>query len=113
MAIEVVNLEEGHPFAHEAVKRLEFHLRMAKGRNVKLLKLIHGYGSTGPGGKIKRAVHLQLKIRKERGEIKDYIPGEKLTIFEPETRKLLNSYPELSKDSDFVRNNMGITIVVL
>ena len=112
MAIETINLEEGHPFAHEAVKRLDFHLRMAGSRHAKLLKLIHGYGSSGPGGKIKRAVHLQLQIRMDRGEIRTFIPGEKLSIFEPDTRKLIQEYPELSEDRDFQRGNLGVTIVV-
>ncbi len=43
---------------------------------VKVLKLIHGYDSTGRGGKIRIGIRNELATMQRRGLIKDYIPGE-------------------------------------
>ena len=47
-----VNLELGRPTADEALRRLEAELEAARHMNTPLLKLIHGYGSSGKGGRI-------------------------------------------------------------
>ena len=45
-----LNLELGRPTADEALRRLEAELEAARHMNTPLLKLIHGYGSSGKGG---------------------------------------------------------------
>ena len=42
-----LNLELGRPTADEALRRLEAELEAARHMNTPLLKLIHGYGSSG------------------------------------------------------------------
>ena len=49
----------------------------------------------------------------KRGKIRFFVPGERLTIFEEETRKLLQLCPDFRKDHDINRHNNGITVVVL
>ena len=52
MECQVVNLEAGMPTVDVARTHLNMALRSAKANRVKVLKLIHGYGSSGRGGAI-------------------------------------------------------------
>lgn len=85
----------------------------AKRLGAKAIKVIHGYGSTGKGGKLKKGVLEYLEQQKNKGFIKNFVPGDDWAIFNPTARAILDSYAELSKDSDLNRNNPGITIVLL
>lgn len=48
--IRLINLEDEKPTVKQAMDRLELELRLAKKQNVCVLKIIHGFGSTGNGG---------------------------------------------------------------
>ena len=108
-----LNLELGRPTADEALRRLEAELEAARHMNTPLLKLIHGYGSSGKGGRIRVEARACLARMKERGELRDVIPGEEFTIFEPRTLAAFQRCPDLRKDPDLERHNNGITVVVL
>ena len=71
-----VNLELGRPTADEALRRLEAELEAARHMNTPLLKLIHGYGSSGKGGKIRIAARERLDFLMRKREIRGYICGE-------------------------------------
>ena len=45
--IRLINLEDEKPTVKQAMDRLELELRLAKKQNVCVLKIIHGFGSTG------------------------------------------------------------------
>ena len=64
----VVNLEAGMPTVATAQSLLSQSLRTAKANGTRLVKLIHGYGSTGKGGAIRGAVRRELADRKRRGQ---------------------------------------------
>ena len=51
-------------------------LRSAKANRVKVLKLIHGYGSSGRGGAIRADVLAQLARKKRAGQIQEFVRGE-------------------------------------
>ena len=108
-----VNLELGMPTADQAVKRLTYEIYNSKRMKVKILKIIHGYGSSGIGGKIRIRSREYLKRMIVRGEIHGYIPGEEFTIFNEETRQAFIICPELRKDKDLERHNNGVTFIVL
>ena len=97
----------------EARIRLEQALRTAKARRVPVLKIIHGYGSGGKGGAIRQDARQLLEAKKRSGEIRGFVGGEDFSPFSAEARKILDLFPELSKDHDFSRGNDGITIVLL
>lgn len=101
------------PTVAQALSRLQLELRLAKRQGVCVLKIIHGFGSTGRGGKIRIAVRKELEAMQKRGHIAFFVPGEKLTIFEEDTRRLLQLCPAFRKDHDIDRYNNGITAVVL
>lgn len=111
--VRELNLELGHPSVDEALRRLDCELAAAGMLRTKVFKLIHGYGSSGTGGKIRTACRRQLQLYKEQSRIADFIPGEQFTIFNESTRRAFILCPALRSDRDLERENRGITFVIL
>lgn len=109
----VVNLEAGMPTVTTAKSLLSQAVRTAGANGTHLLKLIHGYGSSGKGGAIRSAARRELAEYKRMGQIKAFIPGEDFSPFNEDARSALSRWPELAKDRDYSRQNHGITIVVV
>ena len=101
------------PEVPEALQRLDRELALAHQSRVTLLKLIHGYGSTGAGGDICIAVQKRLVEMVRSGQIRGCIFGENWSKSEEATWKLLQSNNELKTDPDLGRGNRGITIVII
>lgn len=112
-SIRVINVEEDLPSLDEARRRLQEELRRARREKVKVLKVIHGYGSTGKGGALNIGLRKSFKMRKKEGLIRDFIPGEDFSIFNQATMDLLQAVPELRGDSDLNVTNEGVTFVIL
>ena len=112
-AVYTVNLEDGLPLCHEAIARLKYELEAATERGVGVMKLIHGFGSSGSGGRLRVAIRRHLDGCKLNGFIEDYIEGEKFDIFDARTQKALQKHPALSRDRDLQRHNNGITLVLV
>ena len=108
-----VNIKEGMPVVADAIKRVTYNLKSAGPMGVSAIKLIHGYGSTGKGGGIRTETRKYLEKLKSRREIKDFIIGEKFSIFDENTRNAFAVCDDLRRDSDLERHNNGITIVIL
>lgn len=113
MSCTIINLEYGMPSVERARVRLEEGLRSAKAQRVHTVKIIHGYGSSGKGGAIKRDVQSVLAQKKRCGAIKHFVSGENFSPFDSSARAILDKHPELTRDSDYSRGNDGITIVLL
>jgi hypothetical protein len=111
--LRTLNLEEGLPYVKDALQILEQEFIHAKNAKIKALKLIHGYGSTGVGGKIRKAVLNLLTEKKIKNQITDFVPGDQWSIFNATTRGLIDTCPEVSKDKDLEKCNIGMTIVIL
>ncbi|GHU50988.1 hypothetical protein FACS1894127_6940 [Clostridia bacterium] len=107
------NIKDDMPTVDIALKRLEMLLDR-NGKKPGIIKIIHGYGSTGSGGKIRAAIRNKLKIKKTAGKIKDYIPGEEFSMFHPGTQNALALYhKELTRDRDYNQSNQGITLIII
>ncbi len=111
--MKTVNLKAGMPLVQEALQHLDRELALARQEKAKLLKLVHGYGSTGTGGDMRIAVQKRLLEMAQNGQIRGCIFGENWSKSDDATWKLLQSRPELKNDSDLGRRNRGITIVLL
>lgn len=101
------------PPVHEALQRLDRELALARQEKTTLLKLIHGYGSTGAGGDIRIAVQKRLLEMVRSGQIHACIFGEDWSKSDDQAWRLLQSHPILKSDSDLGRRNRGVTIVLL
>ena len=108
-----LNLEEGMPLVEEALDRMNIGLQEMRVSRVKAVKLIHGYGSTGRGGKICSGVRQELAAMKRKGFIREFIPGEHFGPLDAVSRKLAEQEKGITRDPDYGRMNHGITIVVL
>jgi len=108
-----VNIKLDMPTATDAVKRVTYNIRNGKALGFTAIKIIHGYGSTGKGGKIRTETRRYLQQQKETRQIKDFIIGEDFSIFNEATRRAFLICDELRRDSDLDRSNNGITIVIL
>jgi len=111
--VRVVNLEEGFPNRDQAYQKLEAALARARKDGVAVLKVIHGYGSTGPGGVLRFAIRGFLRQRKEKGDIVAFVNGESWSSFDERSKALLMKAPDLLLDKDLGRANKGITLVLL
>lgn len=110
--LRTVNLELGMPQVSAALQRLNGELYTSKRMRIAVTKLIHGYGSSGAGGKIRLAVRRELASKKGKGEITDFIPGEEFSIFNESTRRAMSKCDALRQDRDLDRYNNGVTFVV-
>ena len=108
-----VNLELGMPTVDQALVRLTMELQTTRRLRVRVLKVIHGYGSSGKGGKIRTALRRQLQAMAQRGEIRGFIPGESFSIFDETTRQAFALCGELRQDRDLDRYNNGVTFILL
>lgn len=108
-----VNLERGMPRVDAAIRQLTFEVRHSRSLGCTALKIIHGYGSSGAGGRIRVEARAYLARLKDRGEIADYIPGEAFSIFHEATLAAFRRCGALRRDPDLERHNNGVTIVVL
>jgi hypothetical protein len=113
LLIKTVNLKSDMPSVREAVERLEREIALARQGKVALLKIVHGYGSTGAGGDIRIAVQRRLHELVEGGQIRGCIFGENWSKSDDATWRLLQNESGLKSDPDLGRRNQGITIVLL
>lgn len=111
--ISVVKLKDDNPTVEEAMQRLEGELATARKKSIKVIKVIHGYGSTGTGGSIKTALLIRLRKLKEESHIKTFVTGEAHNAFAGSRNYLLNKYPELKETWVGDRGNPGITFIEL
>lgn len=111
--IRELNLELGRPTADEALRRLTAELDACRHMKRPVLKIIHGYGSSGKGGKIRAACRKYLREAQERGEIAMWLPGERFSIFEEEARQMVQRCEALRQDPDREQYNNGVTFILL
>lgn len=113
MGCYIINLEAGMPTVQTARTRLINGLQTARMTGSKTVKIIHGYGSSGKGGAIKRDTHIFLAEKQLSGAIKGYVKGEDFSPFSETSRRITTAAPDLKRDRDYDRGNDGITIVLL
>jgi hypothetical protein len=101
------------PKVNEALQRMDRELALARQTKLAILKLVHGYGSTGTGGDIRIAVQKRLFEMAQSGQICGCIFGENWSKSDEATWKLLQSSNDLKNDPDLGRGNRGITIVII
>ena len=110
--MRTINLEAGMPSSQDAMNTLNNRIYAERATGARCVKIIHGYGSTGRGGIIRKECRRKLLEYKVRHVIKQICPGEKFGPFSEEGRSLSAACPEVRKDIDWGRDNPGITIVM-
>ena len=112
-AIRTFNVETGLPALDEARRLVMAQIKQAKREGARVLKVIHGYGSSGKGGALCVGLRKSFGLRKKEGVIKEFIAGEDFSIFNDPVLALLEAVPEMRGDPDLNSTNEGVTIVWL
>jgi hypothetical protein len=112
-AIRTFNVEAGLPVLDEARRLVIEEIKRAKRDGVRVLKVIHGYGSTGKGGALCHGLRKSFRLRKKEGVIKEFIAGEDFSIFNDDVLALLEAVPEVRGDPELNASNEGITVLWL
>ena len=108
-----INLETGLPSIDEARRLLLAEMEAARKAGIRVLKVVHGWGSSGQGGKLGPAIRKSLRLRIKEGKAASLVPGERFSSDTLEGRALLERHPALRHDRDLNRANPGITMVEL
>src|SRR5512140_1430821 len=103
MALRSINLEAGSPSLDEARRRLLSATEAARQEGVPVLKVIHGWGSSGAGGILCAGIRRSLRLRLKEGRALTVIPGERFSSDAVDARELLQRHPWLRADRDFNR----------
>lgn len=111
--VVTINLKMGQPDLDTARRRLLDEMARARKRRVRVLKIIHGWGSSGKGGTLAVGIRRSLRLRVKEGRALIVVAGECFSSDSTEGRELLRKYPGLRRDRDYNRMNPGITIVEL
>ena len=111
--IKVADIKSDMPTAEQALRRVTAVLAAARATGAAAVKIIHGWGSTGAGGRIRTEARRYLNEQCRKGKVRAVISGEDFSIFNEATLRAFALCPELRRDSDLERHNNGVTIVVL
>ncbi len=110
----LLNIKRDNPSAEEALEHLTNALRRASQLGIKAIILIHGYGSSGEGGKIKWVVHHALDNNLFSDRVDEYFFGEQVSYGSPGYRELLKRRPSLKSHlQHFKEGNAGMTVLLL
>uniref|UniRef100_B1XUY1 Smr protein/MutS2 n=1 Tax=Polynucleobacter necessarius subsp. necessarius (strain STIR1) TaxID=452638 RepID=B1XUY1_POLNS len=94
------NIKQDGPYVEEALERLTDYLRKSCEIGIKAIVLIHGYGSSGEGGRIKWAI--------------EYYFGEQVAFGSGSCHDLLKRRPGLKRYlKRFKEGNAGMTVLLL
>lgn len=100
-----------NPTVATSVLRLENFIKIARSK-YPIIKIIHGYGSSGKGGAIRTAVRHKLEEYLDSRMIQAFIPGEAFTSLMGYADLIFRYKNELKGDVDYNRGNDGITFVM-
>jgi hypothetical protein len=105
-----INLESNMPTVDAALQRLRNEIQSCRGMGCKAMVVIHGYGSSGTGGKIRPAVLKMLGDPSMRGLVKAFAPGEQWHLRKREFLAICGTLEEYQREID---DNFGVTVVIL
>ncbi len=110
----VIDLEAGMPAVEDALERLDGLLRKTQEAGIRMVKVIHGYGSSGKGGLIRLAFLEGLQSHRWADRIRDYLPGESLKAGSEALRGLSRHHQQLIKSlKGGSQGNPGMTILIM
>lgn len=110
LKVREVNLERGMPTVEAALRTMVDQLGTCKRTGYRAVILVHGYGSSGVGGKIKAAVLAALREPRLAGLVREVCPGES---WADRKKALLSVCPQLRDFEARIDGNPGVTVVLL
>ena len=109
-----INLEIGGPTCEEALDTLMHHIRAAAEVQIRVLIVIHGYGSSGRGGGIRRTVREALENNFFSDRVDEYYHGEDLVHRSELYQALIKRRPTLKQHlKQLKEGNAGMTLLIM
>ncbi len=108
-----VNLEAGKPDVAQALAHLDIKIAEFRQQGVALIKVIHGWGSSGSGGRIKAALPAHLAHLRRRRIIRGFVAGDQFAVSTRQGARLISKFPALKESISSTRKNPGITFIEL
>ncbi len=107
----ILTIDVAHPPRHPDVVELQLTEAWSKVRNsstLRILKIIHGHGSTGKGGSTKDVV--RNWAFRTRARVKAIIEGENYSVYDADTQEMRSEVGTFG-DLDLENGNPGITVI--
>ncbi len=111
--INIVNIKDANPNVGYAMYLLEQAISDTKKLGFKVLVVIHGYGSHGIGGDIKKSAMQLLKKFKKEGTIRTFVKGEEWGDTNKDKQLINAECPETIVNSQIGNLNSGVTVVLV
>jgi hypothetical protein len=111
--VPTINVKVGMPTVAAALQHLQNGLQTQRMVGARVVRVVHGWGSTGHGGAIGQAVRRELAALRERGSVRSFVAGEDYSELDEAGRGLLERHTALRSTLGADRLNRGITIVEL
>jgi hypothetical protein len=112
--IQTINLEMNMPSSDEALERFHIQIEKLRSKGLRVVKVIHGHGSSGKGGIIRHAFRNAMEYGLWREYVLDVYYGEILSPKSSSFQELTKTYPAIKKSiTKDIYNNPGITLLVL
>ena len=111
LASPVLTLDVAHPPRHPDVVEqdlLDAWQKVRSSPHLFVLKIVHGYGSSGTGGRTRETV--RNWAFRQRSRFIAVIPGEEYDLFHEDTARLRKEIGAFS-DADMDSPNPGITVI--
>lgn len=109
--IRTVSVKDAMPTVEEGLARLEAELARAKASGATVVRVIHGYGSSGKGGALRDACRAFLAREARAGRIRSFVPGDDYSRATVAGRNLMGKWPDLKAAERTDSGNPGITMV--
>ena len=109
-----LNIKQDGPYVDEALERFTEYLHKSLEVGIKAIVLIHGYGSSGEGGRIKWAIHDALENNRYSDRVDEYYFGEDVAYGSDAYHALHKRRPGLKRYlKRFKEGNAGMTVLLL
>ncbi len=113
MDVITIDIKSNMQTVNEAIAQFLIEVESYKKGGYKVMKIIHGYGSHGVGGKIKDAFLKKCEQLKRQQKITEYACCSNLSTNSSIRKMAINYCPDLIADGEFNMLNPGCSIVIL
>jgi hypothetical protein len=111
--VRTINVEDGMPTVEQALTRLERELFRARQSGVRVVRVIHGWGSSGTGGRLRLACRAFFQRELTAGRLRRVVEGDDYSRAANLGRDLQRRCQDLRDSERTDRHNPGITFVEL
>ena len=111
--IRVINIKEDSPNTDYALFLIDQEINYSRAIGNRVIVVIHGYGSHGRGGLIKKEVHKYLPQLKKKGIISDYVFGEHWGDLNESKNRICSICPEMILHENLQGLNSGVSVILI